>query len=225
MIIFGIALGGLGYYTFAQQQAQTEPEVVSIFAMVEPPKFTSILQVSENRSANSILVVKRGLGISNNAVLLQQWLYKSRVGVDFTEFDWNSLNGIGAEYGPEPVLITGVLPPLLPMGAGEVTSEKDTTISKILGFNEKRLLDVAKSHMPSVNDCTRDVLLYDAEVIDHAKTAVEQLFSVSAPRDAQGALRVRFDLTFANEEALREEIAKRAKEAIICGGLVEMDAK
>lgn len=222
IIAVGIALGGLGYYVYEQQQA---PDIVASIATVEAPQLTSILQVAENRSANSVLVVKKGLGLSNNAVFLLQWLYKSRVGVDFTGFDWASLDGVNAPYGTEPVVISGELPALLPMGAGEVTSEQEEVISKIMGYDEKgKMRPVAKARQPIVNDCTRDILLYDAEVLAHAKDAVEQLFSVAAPRNAQGAPMVTFDLTFANEEELRKEIAKRANQDVSCGGVIYIDA-
>lgn len=222
VVVLGVVLGGLGVYVYDLKQNDTS---LSSLATVQAPSLQNILQVAENRSANSVIVVKKGLGNSNNAVFLMQWIYKSRVGVDFTGFDWDSLEGVGVPYKQDVIHLSGELPALRSLGAGEVFSESEEVVSKIALFDERaNMRPIAKARQDEVNACTRDVLLYDAEVIDHAKAAVEQLFTVGAPRNELGEAMISFDLTFENEEALRTEIAERANEDIECGGVTYMDA-
>ncbi|MBR9842391.1 MAG: hypothetical protein GYB25_04480 [Rhodobacteraceae bacterium] len=222
VIVLAVVLGGLGFYVY---DLKTNGMPSSFLARVQAPTLQSIVQVAENRSANSIIVVKKGLGNDNNAVFLMQWIYKSRVGVDFTGFDWTTLDGVGETYSEEGVLISGELPALEPLGVGEVISEQEKVVSKIALFDEeKNMRPVAKAEQAEVNGCTRDVLLYDPEIIDHAKSAIEQFFSVAAPRDATGEPMVKFDLTFKNEAALRAEITARSNTKVSCGGVVTMDA-
>ncbi|WP_243613747.1 hypothetical protein [Shimia aestuarii] len=223
IVVLGIALGGLGFYVYDLKQNDMD---VGLVATVQKPTLKSVLQVAENRSANSVIVVKEGLGTSNNAVFLMQWIYKSHVGIDFTGFDWDAIDGVGEPYSPDGTHLSGTLPALKVLGVGEVISETDKAVSKIALYDEeKNMRPVAKARQDEVNACTRDLLLYDAEVIDHAKAAVEELLSVGAPTDANGVPQITFDLTFKNEAALRTEIANRAGKDIVCGGAVYMDAE
>lgn len=220
MVICVFAGAAGGYLLFGSKQ----PVRVEQQAVISEPRLINALEVVEAYTANSLVLVKKRtiLGKENNAVYLSRWQQKVVVGVDFTGFDWKTVNGIGAVQKPGGNIVSGTIPELKVLHEYNVKgSEKNEVASRIINFDEEGVLGAAAAaRRNSTDTCSRDMILYRQEVVDHAMETVVQNLSAAMPVDSNGAPLVTFDLHFANEAELRAGIAARAAQAASdCGGV------
>lgn len=219
IILICLCLGGAGGYFFFKSDFGSRAVIV-----VQEPKVVNKWQVSESRTVNSLIVMKeRKIGgkIPNNAVLVSQWESVARVGVDFTTFDWKELDGIGASVEDGHVVVRGKIPDLkvLSFDIRDETVE-NIVASKILGFDEDKLLKRANDRRTEISDCARDLALYRQDVVDNAMETIIGNISAAVPVDAAGQPLVSFELSFSNETDLTAGIEKLADTSVKdCGGI------
>lgn len=210
LMIISLFAGAAGVYFFLQGKQTVVAETTPV---VSEPRLINALETTEAYSANALVLVKeRNLfGKENNAVYVSQWQQKVVIGVDFTGFDWKTVSGIGEELKEGGNTVSGTIPELKVLHEYIVKgSEKNEVASRIVNFDEDKVLGAAAAARRGTADgCSRDMILYRDEVVQHAMDTVVRNLSAAMPLDAGGAPLVTFDLHFENEAALLAGIAAR----------------
>ncbi|MBY6141404.1 hypothetical protein KUV26_18345 [Leisingera daeponensis] len=210
LMIISLFAGAAGVYFFLQGK---QPGVTETTPVVSEPRLINALETTEAYSANALVLVKERnfFGKENNAVYVSQWQQKVVIGVDFTGFDWKTVSGIGEELKEGGNTVSGTIPELKVLHEYIVKgSEKNEVASRIVNFDEDKVLGAAAAARRGAADsCSRDMILYRDEVVQHAMDTVVRNLSAAMPLDAGGAPLVTFDLHFENEAALLAGIAAR----------------
>lgn len=210
LMIISLFAGAAGVYFFLQGK---QPGVTETTPVVSEPRLINALETTEAYSANALVLVKERnfFGKENNAVYVSQWQQKVVIGVDFTGFDWKTVSGIGEELKEGGNTVSGAIPELKVLHEYIVKgSEKNEVASRIVNFDEDKVLGAAAAARRGTADgCSRDMILYRDEVVQHAMDTVVRNLSAAMPLDAVGAPLVTFDLHFENEAALLAGIAAR----------------
>lgn len=207
IIILLVALaigGGAGYFITKDQREVIEATSTSVVGVPEP-----VVEVITTRtySQSTAFAVREHttLGFENNAVMYSQWTSQVLIGINFTEFEWSDLDGIG-DVVPETgaVTISGQLPELGILDNFVVAgSEVEDVMSRNRNYDEEGelgpLLDAQRKTMM---DCVAKHALYRSSTLEDAHNAVRSLIEPSIPRRGDGSLLVTFDLHFANEDEL-----------------------
>lgn len=220
IMILAVALGGgVGYFVSNKYHSDI---TVSGQLNISEPKIVNRVETTEIISRNTAVAIyenKSITGAENNAAMMLEWTSVNQIGVDFTNFPWKSLQGIGTAVPEEgTVKISGELPPLKLLNSfSEIGEEKETMISKIAKIVEEDVLrPVLLDQKDKLIECIGESSLYRTETIDSAHRVIVSLLGAAIPPRADGTPIVEFNLKFKNESELRAEIANLNGEPKIC---------
>ncbi|MCA0043577.1 hypothetical protein [Celeribacter litoreus] len=205
IVLVCLFAGAAGSYFYFDNSTTTDAEVI-----IGAPSYQKFLRTATVPTSLTIIAVhERDNG--NNAVAMVKAEAKTLIGVDFSNFDWTRLSGVGTSInsshleGDAKIQIKGILPDLK---VDLHLEDPHTSEVKILSYTrhikEEKLREFAEEKKRALTDCIQDRALYQKDILEDAKNTVIAMLSAVIPSKPNGESLVEFDLSFGNETEFLE---------------------
>ncbi len=202
LLSLGVGVLGLLYY----QELKNNRSSVQSQLIVREPRMVSELIVIHSDADGMAIAIRNGTtppGVA--AAAMMQWTSRTAIGVDFTGFDWSTIDGIGEQIPDNGTIqLSGTIPPLEVLHNYSVDgSESKRIISRLLAFNEEaELYPRLEGQRAELTKCLGAQAILRADTIDLAKSSIMTLISAAVPPLPSGEPTLEFNIKFENEDQL-----------------------